>query len=92
MEKHSMLKVQNSKKKGGDNQIGEGRKGKRERRGNLLNVISSDVGGIIGCHHGLHLNQVLLHFLYTNTPQTISLYKEGIYLFLTPKNTDRVGG
>jgi hypothetical protein len=32
------------------------------RRKNLLNVISGDVVGVIGCHHGLHLHQVLLHF------------------------------
>lgn len=32
---------------------------------NLLNMISSNaVSGIIGCHHGLHLHQVLLHYIY----------------------------
>jgi len=35
---------------------GEGRRVK-----NLLNVISGDVVGVIGCHQGLHLHQVLLH-------------------------------
>lgn len=38
----------------------KGRGGREEER-NLLNVISSDVAGIVGCHHGLHLHQVLLH-------------------------------
>ena len=27
----------------------------------LLNVISSNAVGIVSCHHGLHLHQVLLH-------------------------------
>lgn len=44
--------------------------------GNLLNMISSDVvGGIIGCHHGLHLHQVLLHYIYVIfdiSPPTLS--------------------
>jgi len=40
----------------------EGRVGGEGRRGkDLLNVISGDVVGVIGCHQGLHLHQVLLH-------------------------------
>jgi hypothetical protein len=35
---------------------------RRRRRRNLLNMISCDVVGIVSCHHGLHLHQVLLHF------------------------------
>lgn len=47
---------------------GKARKvGRKKRRKNLLNVISGDVVGIIGCHHGLHLHQVLLHFLLIPT-------------------------
>lgn len=48
------------------------------RRENLLNVVSSDVVGIISCHHGLHLHQVLLHFLYTH-----ALSLERLYLSLS---------
>lgn len=53
----------------------EKEKKEREEKRNLLNVISGDVAGVIGCHHGLHLHQVLLHFSLS-----ISLY---MYHFLT---------
>lgn len=52
----------------------EEREEEEERREeNLLNMISSDVGGIVGCHHGLHLHQVPLHaslFYTILTPPT----------------------
>lgn len=53
---------------------------RREKRENLLNMISGDVVRIISGHHGLHLHQVLLHFLYntstenTQRDNTLSLY------------------
>lgn len=37
-------------------------KGEGRRVKDLLNVISGDVVGVVGCHDGLHLHQVLLHF------------------------------
>lgn len=52
---------------------GKARKvGRKKRRKNLLNVISGDVVGIIGCHHGLHLHQVLLHFLLIHSSVSLS--------------------
>ena len=38
---------------------------KKKRETDLLNVISGDVVGVVGCHHGLHLHQVLLHLSHT---------------------------
>lgn len=35
-----------------------------KRKKDLLNMISGDVVGVIGCHHGVHLHQVLLHTLF----------------------------
>ena len=41
-------------------------KKRKKKKKNLLNMISSDVVGIISCHHGLHLHQVLLHLREMN--------------------------
>ena len=50
-----------AKKTESKGQIGREDK-KRRKMEDLLNMISSNVAWIVGCHHGLHLHQVLLHF------------------------------
>lgn len=55
---------------------------------NLLNVISGDVVGIVSCHHGLHLHQVLLHFsLYIiRTTTTMDRWMMCMYFSLQKPN------